>query len=209
MSENESSPGWLLPLIVIILIASIVLLFIASRPSEITEIQGSGTAVFRDGALFRLPQVSSPTDPVDPCSLVDQGEIEQILDRPLSAPIFEDLDNPIGEQLCIFTAPGDPDDRILVLDIVFQEGMEPVMTQNDYDVIELYRGRKVQDRQIEEISGIEDDAFWGGSGSEIWSGFHVRSADVYMRVLVFSEDNEAARDAASDVVVSALNRLFE
>jgi hypothetical protein len=209
MSENESSPGWLLPLIVIILIASIVLLFVASRPATVAQRQGAGGADFREGALFRLPQLSSPTDPVNPCSLVNQSEVEEILGRELSAPQEVDLDNPIGEKLCVFNAPGNPDQRLLVVDVVFQEGMLPVMRQNDYDVIELYRGRKIQDRPIEEVSGIEDDAFWGGTGAEIWSGLHVRSADVYMRVMVYSEDDSAAFEAAREVAVIVLRNLFD
>ncbi len=209
MSDTEQSPSWLLPLIVVILIASVILLFIASRPSpsEISATTGEGD--FRQGPLFRLPQISSPTDPVDPCSLVEDDQVEDIVGRDLSEPQSIDLDNPIGERLCVFTEPGNPDERLVVLDIVFQQGMASVMTQNNYDVIELYRGRKVQDRGIEDVDGIEDEAFWGGAESEIWSGLHVRSSDVYMRVLVYGLEDEQAIDAAREILIMALSNLFE
>lgn len=209
MSENESSPGWLLPIIVVVLIASVILLFIASRPTMGDQPSSEGVVNLREGPLFRLGQVSSPTDPVDPCALVDEDELKRILERELSEPQSIDLDNPIGERMCVFSEAGNPDQRVLVVDVVFQEGMEPIMTQNDYDVIELYRGRKVQDRGIEEIAGIDDDAFWGGAGSEIWNGLHVRSADVYLRVMIEQENDQVALEAAQEVVVMVLRNLFE
>ncbi len=209
MSETERSPAWLLPVIVIILIASVVLLFIASRPGQGNIVTEESQGDFRDGPRFRLPDNTSPTDPVDPCSLVELEQIERIVARDLSEPQSVDMDNPIGEQLCVFTAPDDSDERVVVLDVVFQQGMDPVMIQNNYDVIELYRGRKVQDRGIEDVSGIENEAFWGGVDSELWSGLHVRSSDVYMRVLVYGLDEESTLDAAREIIVMALSALFE
>ena len=209
MSENERSPGWLLPIIVIVLIASVILLFIASRSTAGEQPSSEGVVGLRDGPLFRLGQVSRPTDPVDPCSLVDKDDLEGILERDLGDPQSMDLDNPIGERLCVFSDAGNPDQIVVVVDMVFQEGMEPIMTQNDYDVIELYRGRKVQDRGIEDVAGIDDEAFWGGAGSEIWNGFHVRSADVYLRVMIEQEDDPAAFEAAQEAVVTILRNLFE
>lgn len=206
MSETDRSPAWLLPLIVTILIASVILLFIASRPTPSDINAGAGD--FREGPLFRLPDLASPTDPVDPCSLVDEDQVEAIVGRELSAPQSVDLDNPVGERLCVFTDPDDRDERLVVLDVVFQQGMEPVMTENNYDVIELYRGRMVQDRGIEDVRGIEDEAFWGGADSEIWSGLHVRSSDVYMRVLVYGMEDDQAFAAAREIVVMALSNLF-
>jgi hypothetical protein len=208
MSENDQSPAWLLPLIVIILIASVVLLFIASRPGISEQSFGLGASDFREGSRFRLPQLSSLTEPVDPCSLVSQTQIEDAMGRELSEPISEDLSNPYGEMLCVFTAPDDPDERLLAIDMVFQSGMASVFTQNDYTVAELYRGRRIEDQGVEDVEGIEDEAFWGGAGTEIWNGLHVRSADVYMRVLVYAEEENRALEVAREVAVIVLRNLF-
>jgi hypothetical protein len=209
MSENDQSPAWLLPLIVIILVTSIVLLFIASRPQIADQSFGLGEAGFREGPRFRLPQLSSQTEPVDPCSLVSKDQIEEIMGRDLSEPISEDLSNPYGELLCVFTAPDNPDERLLAIDMIFQSGMASVFTQNDYDVAEVYRGRRIEDRGVEDVDGIEDEAFWGGAGTEIWNGLHVRSADVYMRVLIYAEEDKQALGVARDVAVMVLRNLFE
>lgn len=209
MSENDQSPAWLLPLIVIILVASVVLLFIASRPQIAEQSFGLGEVDFREGPRFRLPQLSSQTEPVDPCSLVSQDQIEEIMGRDLSEPISEDLSNPYGELLCVFTAPDNPDERLLAIDMIFQSGIAAVFTQNDYDVTELYRGRRIEDRGVKDVDGIEDEAFWGGAGTEIWNGLHVRSADVYMRVLIYNEEDKQALEVARDVAVMVLRNLFE
>lgn len=209
MNENERSPGWLLPIIVVILIASVILLFVASRPTSDDLPSAAGVVGLDEGPRFRLGQVSSPTDPVDPCSLVDEDELEAIVERQLGEPQSMDLDNPIGERLCAFSAAGNPDEQVVVVDMVFQEGMEPIMTQNNYDVIELYRGRKVQDRGIEDVAGIDDEAFWGGAGAEIWNGLHVRAADVYLRVMIGQGEDQEALEAAQEVVVMVLRNLFE
>lgn len=209
MTENEGSPRWLLPLIVIILMASVVLLFFASRQPTSLLLPGGASDDFRAGPLFRLPSRDSSTDPVDPCSLVEQAEVEDVIGRELSPPRSEDLDNTVGEKLCVFTDPDNKDERLVVIDVVFEQAMDPVLVQNDYDVTELYRGRRVEDRGIVDVSGIEDEAFWGGASSEIWSGLHVRSADVYLRVLVFSENDEDAFQAARAIAVTALKDLFE
>lgn len=206
MMEKENSPAWLLPLIVIILIASIVLLFVASR-STLQDGRGvSGRS--GDGLGYERLDRKSTTAPVDPCNLISQSQVSEILGQSVGSPNSENLNNPFGERVCVFPASAQANETLVAIDVVFEQGIDPILFDSGYDVIEMYRSRKIPDRQLEDIDGIDDEAFWGGSGPELWNGLHVRSADVYLRVQIYMDDSDQALDAARRIAVIALQNIF-
>ncbi|MGD8865864.1 MAG: hypothetical protein PVI81_09745 [Anaerolineales bacterium] len=208
MSENEKSPGWLLPVIVTVLLGSVLLIFIASRRTE-NEVTRSQSR-FRQGDLtYTLPDVSSPTDPVDPCSLITEEEAEQILGVELSSPTSRELDDAAGQIECVFTDADQSDQQVLVIGMVFNRNIDQVLLDNGYNAYEFYLSRKLPEKVITMVPEIKDEAFWGGTGDEVWNGLHVIFADVYFRVGLSLQDDELAFDAAQEIAVTLQKNLYE
>jgi hypothetical protein len=208
MTENEKSPGWLLPVIVVVLLSSVLLIFIASRRVE-GEVRDARARQNQDGFGYTLPDVTSPTDPVDPCSLISRAEVEEILDREVSAPVSEELDDAVGQRRCVFSGPGQPDQPLIAIEIVFEQGMDTELVQSGYNVGEIYLSRKLPELQLQDVPEFEDEAFWGGDGGEVWNGLHIRSADVYLRVVTHLDDEDTAFAAAQKLAVIILENLFQ
>jgi len=206
--REKDIPRWLLPALVFIFLAAIVaFLFVRGlgnnpplviRPSSIGAIQPGEIKADRQ----------EPTTPRDPCSLLMPDEIEDELGIPLGESSFEAADNPIGEMICSFHRADEDDLPVVRLIVVFNEGMEAFLRQNGYSVDQLFAGRNISDRYTKPVADIGDEAFWGGSGVELWNGLHVLLWDVYLQIDVNSGDEGNDLEAAQKLALIALERLF-
>jgi len=212
--REKDIPRWLLPALVFIFLAAIVaFLFVRGlgnnpplviRPSSIGAIQP-------DPQLGRFNLARSrriDRNRQHPCSLLMPDEIEDELGIPLGESSFEAADNPIGEMICTFHGAEEDDPPGVRLIVVFNDGMEAFLRQNGYSVDELFAGRNVSDRYTKPVADIGDEAFWGGSGVELWNGLHVLLWDVYLQIDVNSGDEGKDLDAAQKLAIIALERLF-
>ncbi|MCJ7568939.1 MAG: hypothetical protein MUO58_15535 [Anaerolineales bacterium] len=206
--REKDNPRWLLPVLVFIFLAAIFAFLFVRR------LGGRAPLVERSSSIGAIqpgeinPDRRKPTQPRDPCSLLMPEEIEEDLGIQISEPFFEAVDNPIGEMVCTFPGEDDDDLPVVRLVVVYSEGMETFLLQNGYSVDHLYAGRNVSDRYTQSVPDIGDDAFWGGSGVELWNGLHVLVWDVYLQIDVNSGDEGNDQEAAQNLALIALDRLF-
>lgn len=206
--REKDNPRWLLPILVFIFLAAIFAFLFVRR------LDGRAPLVDRSSSIGAIqpgeinPDRRKPTQPRDPCSLLMPEEIEEDLGIQISEPFFEAVDNPIGEMVCTFPGEDDDDLPVVRLVVVYSEGMETFLLQNGYSVDHLYAGRNVSDRYTKSVPDIGDDAFWGGSGVELWNGLHVLVWDVYLQINVNSGDEGNDQEAAQNLALIALDRLF-
>jgi hypothetical protein len=206
--REKDNPRWLLPVLVFIFLAAIFAFLFVRR------LDGRAPLVDRSSSIGAIqpgeinPDRRKPTQPRDPCSLLMPEEIEEDLGIQISEPFFEAVDNPIGEMVCTFPGEDDDDLPVVRLVVVYSEGMETFLLQNGYSVDHLYAGRNVSDRYTQSVPDIGDDAFWGGSGVELWNGLHVLVWDVYLQIDVNSGDEGNDQEAAQNLALIALDRLF-
>lgn len=206
--REKDIPRWLLPVLVIIFMAAIFLfLFVRRLGGSAPPVERSSSiGVIQPGEIN--PDRRKPTQPQDPCSLLMSDEIEEELGIRLGEPTATVVDNPIGERVCTFPGADGDDLPVVRLVVVYTEGMEAFLIQNGYSVNHLYAGRNVSDRYTKPVADIGDDAFWGGSGVELWNGLHVILWDVYLQIDVNSGDEGNDLAAAQYLALIALNRLF-
>ena len=206
--REKDIPRWLLPVLVFIFLAAIFAFLFVRRlggstpPSE----RSSSIGVIQPGEIN--PNRQKPTQPQDPCSLLMPDEIEEELGIQLGEHLSEVVDNAIGEMICTFPGVDDEDFPVVNLVVVYTEGMETFLIENGYSVNHLFAGRNVSDRFTKPVADIGDDAFWGGSGVELWNGLHVLLWDVYLQIDVNSGDEGDDLEAAKNLAIIALNRLF-
>jgi hypothetical protein len=206
--REKDIPRWLLPALVFIFAAALVaFLFVRGLDGSAPLVERSSSiGAIQPGEISLDRQ--EPTTPVDPCSLLMPEDIEDELGIQLGESSFEGADNPIGEMVCIFPGENEDDLPVVRLVVVFNEGMDPILRQNEYSVAQLFAGRNVSDRFTEPIADIGDEAFWGGSGVELWNGLHVLLWDVYLQIDVYSGDVGNDLESAQNLAIIALNRLF-
>jgi len=201
-------PRWLLPILVVIFLAAIFAFLFVGR------LGGSAPIVERSSSIGAIqpgeinPDRRKPTQPRDPCSLLLLEEIDDELGIQIGDPFSETVDNPIGEMFCTFPGVDDDDLPVVRLVTVYSEGIDAALITNGYSVNHLFAGRNVSDRFTTSVSEIGDDAFWGGSGTELWNGLHVLIWDVYVQLNVNSGDEGDDLEAAQNLALIALNRLF-
>ncbi|MCJ7825142.1 MAG: hypothetical protein MUP44_09605 [Anaerolineales bacterium] len=205
--REKDIPRWLLPVLVFIFLAAIFAILFIQR------LGGRSPLVERSSSIGSIqpaeinPIRQTPTLPRDPCSLLMAEEIEGELGIQIGEPFFEAVDNPIGEMICTF--PGVNDDLpVARLVVVYSETMATFLVENEYTVSHLFAGRNISDRFTKPVADIGDDAFWGGSGAELWNGLHVLIWDVYLQMNVNSGDEGNDLDAAQNLALIAMNRLF-
>lgn len=151
---------------------------------------------------------SSPTEPVRACDLLPEAEVETILARPVGGAVQATADNPLGETVCIFPDPENPDHTLVQLSIVYNQGMQPFLRENGYSVEQLFDGRNIGGGQTETIEDVGDKAFWGGSGVEMWNGLHVLVWDVYLDIDVSSGNPRDDLQHAKAVAGAVLADLY-
>ena len=205
---EKTMPRWLLPVLVLILLAAIIAILFAGRlgrSAPIDQIEGPVGVI---QPLVINPDRESATEPRDPCSLLMPGEIEAELGFPVGDPYTVEVDNPLGELACM--VPGVNEDALPVVRLVtvYTSAMEPFLIQNEYSVDHLFAGRDVAGGLTKPVQNMGDAAFWGGSGPELWNGLHILIWDVYVQLNVNSGDEALDLEAAQSLASIAMNRLF-
>lgn len=206
--RETNIPRWLLPTLVFILLAAIfAFLFVRRMGGSAPSVESlSSIGAIQPGDIN--PDRRKPTQPRDPCSLLMLEEIDDALGIQISEPFFEEVDNPIGEMVCTFPGLAGDDLPVVRLVTVYSEGIETFLVENGYSVNHLFAGRNVSDRFTTPVLDIGDDAFWGGSGADLWNGLHVLIWDVYLQINVNSGDEGNDLTAAKNLALIALDRLF-
>lgn len=154
------------------------------------------------------PDRSKPTIPVAACNLLTPDQVTDVIGKDVGPGVQSVSDNPLGESICTFSDPGDPEKMLARLNIVYAEGMASFLIANDYSVQQLFEGRNIGGGQTRQIEAVGDAAFWGGSGTEIWNGLHIQIWDVYMDVDVFTVEDEVALQQAKALGGLVLGALF-
>ena len=154
------------------------------------------------------PDRSSPTEPEAACDLLPGEEVETIIGRAVGPSVQATSDNPLGESICLFPDPQNPDHTLVQVGIVFSQGMAPFLIENGYTVEQLFDGRNLGGGQTQSVEDVGDKAFWGGPGPEIWNGLHVLVWDVYFDIDVFGENPSMDLQQAKAIAGAVLAEIF-
>lgn len=157
---------------------------------------------------FDSPGGQGSTDSTDPCGLLRREEIEAELGASVSDAQSGFADNPFGQRYCRFPDPKNSDAELFSFSIVFNNSMDPSLLDAGYNATYMFEGRKASPDLIQSVDDLGDDAFWGGTGPELWNGLHILVQDVYLTVNVYSGDPEIDYRVARNLAVVALERLF-
>lgn len=197
-----------------IVIASLVLIVgVAIILITVNGDGGSPSRIVVGGESDLLPSFGvqgrrSPTTSVDPCTLLNQSDIEGEMGKTLPAMESGFVDNPLGERYCRIVDPDHSDQYLFYYSIVFDESIDTPLRNDGFNVDQLFKGRQVSPNLIQPLDELGDEAFWGGTGVEVWNGLHILVHDVYLQVDILMGDEQQEYEAARNIAVAAMERLF-
>lgn len=196
---------WIILGVVLLVLAILTGVFVTNSLRQ--EDSGTGGIQVLAGRSYE-PDRSTPTRPVPVCELISQDELEIVLNRQVGGGIPSTSNNPLGETICVFPDPENPEHTLAQIGMVYTQSMAPFLVENGYTVEQLLDGRNIGGGQTENVDDVGDKAFWGGSGQEIWNGLHVLVWDVYIDIDISSGDSGSDLDYAKTVAGIILAELY-
>ncbi len=136
------------------------------------------------------------------CGLVAQAEATAAMGLRLE-PGRPTGPNPMGQTICFFGVEGPRPDRYVQLTLT----LPPPKLRGNLPASKLFAEAQARDDGARPISGLGDQAFWGGGGSKMGAGLHVLQGDYYLIVDVNSGDPGKDLTVAQKLAVIALGRL--
>ena len=144
---------------------------------------------------------------LDPCSLVTLAEAEAALGQAVQPPETRKTNNPLGQAICFYATAGEHKLRFVQLSLVRTQGMTAQMRQQGYTAARLFQDTKALVENPQEVAGLGQAAFFGGSGLKAGAGLHVLQGDAYLTITVASSDGEHDLAQAKLLAAKALSRL--
>jgi hypothetical protein len=203
-SSNFRFVGILSLLLIVVAIVVLMNLGGENDVSRISSAQGGDAFLQSFSALGNR----DATTVTDPCTLISLNQIAEELELSLEDAETGVVGNPMGERYCRISNPDDQDTDLFYLSMVFNSAIDPIVIENNFNVENWYGSRKASPELIQIIDDLGNEAFWGGSGNELWNGLHILVYDVYLNVNVYSGNEEVDYRVAREVAVTVMEELF-
>lgn len=143
----------------------------------------------------------------DPCSLVTVAEVEAALGQAVQPPETKQTHNPLGQAICFYAATGEDKVRFVQVSLVRSQGMTAQMRAQGYSAARLFEDTKALLQEPQEVPGLGQAAFFGGSGLKAGAGLHVLAQEAYLTITVAGSDGRHDLAQAQALAVKALQRL--
>src|SRR4029453_10007528 len=146
-------------------------------------------------------------NPIDPCALLTIDEVGSALQVAVSQPQAgpqSNLPNPLGQRTCTWSTAESPPRSVAVSVGPTASAWGGGASGGDYPARKLFEDTKPLAEGLEPLTGLGDEAFFGGVGGMEVS---VLDGDVYLSVTVPFGTTEADADAVRALAPLAVGRL--
>lgn len=143
-------------------------------------------------ALFFLTACGGgqPAKALTACDLIDQATAQQILDMGIKAQPKTTGPNAIGQTTCFYEPTDDSVMRFVQVSLTFP----PEKMRQHMDAVKLYANSRGMVDGAEDISGVGDKAFWGGTGMKMGAGLTVLKGQYMFNVMIAVGDEVKSKD---------------
>lgn len=146
-------------------------------------------------------------DALNPCNLITQEEAAQALGGAVKPARLQEAANPLGQSICYYEGQASDAVRFVQISLVTTANLSPSLRESGYGADKLFHDSKKLLGQPQEVNGLGQEAFWGGSGLKAGAGLHVLGKEAYLNITVASGDEKRDLEAAKDLAEKALDRL--
>lgn len=144
---------------------------------------------------------------LNPCMLVSPEDAAEALGGPVKAGQLKGAANPLGQSICFYEGQAEGAMRFVQISLVATQSMNDSLRESGYSAEKLFADSKKLLGKPKAISGLGEQAFWGGNGLKAGAGLHVLGKDVYLNITVASGDKRRNLEEAKSLAEKALERL--
>lgn len=153
-------------------------------------------------------ETASPAGGVlNPCMLVSSEDAAEALGGPVKEGQLKGAANPLGQSICFYEGQAEGAMRFVQISLVATQGMNDSLRESGYSAAKLFADSKKLLGKPKAISGLGEQAFWGGNGLKAGAGLHVLGKDVYLNITVASGDKKRNLEEAKSLAEKVLERL--
>lgn len=109
--------------------------------------------------------------------------------------------------ICFYAATGEDMVRFVQISLVRTPGLNAHMRQQGYSTARLFQDNKGFLSEPQEVQGLGQTAFFGGSGLKAGAGLHVLAGEAYLTITVASSGGAHNLVKAKILAANALSQL--
>ena len=127
------------------------------------------------------------------CEYLGKDEVKMVMGVDIGE-ITPQPANPMGQSVCFFDIPSDNAVRFAQVQM-FRTGWAK-RAGKKWDAPSMFKNNMSFLDSLQEITGIGEEAYWGGSGLKLGAGLHVLYKDTYFTVQAATGDPDANLEKA-------------
>jgi hypothetical protein len=138
------------------------------------------------------------------CDYLTKNEVAAVLAAELGE-VQAQPANPMGQSVCFFDIPADMAVRFAQLQMVRSGWAE--RGGKGWSAPTLFESNMSYLDNLQEIAGIGEKAYWGGSGMKLGAGLHVLYKDAYFTIQAATGDEQINLQKAKELAAVVLKKI--
>ncbi len=138
------------------------------------------------------------------CDYLSKDQVATVMDAAVGE-IEKQPANPMGQNICFFDIPAGMTMRFAQLQMVRSPWAAAAGT--NWDAGSLFENNMSFLSDLQEISGIGEKAYWGGSGMKMGAGLHVLRGDSYFTIQATAGDEQDNLRKATELAALVLANI--
>jgi len=138
------------------------------------------------------------------CDYLSKDEVAAVLAAEMGE-VQAQPANPMGQSICFFDIPADMAVRFAQLQMVRTAWAE--RSGKAWDAPSLFENNMSFLDNLQEIAGIGEKAYWGGSGMKLGAGLHILYKDAYFTIQAATGDEENNLRKAKELAAVVLKKI--
>jgi hypothetical protein len=138
------------------------------------------------------------------CDYLNKDEVAAVLAAEMGEVQVQPA-NPMGQSICFFDIPADMAVRFAQLQMVRTAWAE--RGGKAWNAPSLFENNMSYLDNLQEIAGIGEKAYWGGSGMKLGAGLHVLYKDAYFTIQTATGDEQNNLQKAKELAAVILKKI--
>lgn len=135
------------------------------------------------------------------CDYLSKADVESVMGA-MVGEVVRQAANPLGQTICYFDMTTGTKMRFAQVQMV-----RSAWASHDWTAGSLFENNMSYLSDKQEISGVGDKAYWGGSGIKLGAGLHVLQGDVYFTVSAASGDEQVDLQKTKELATLILAKI--
>lgn len=135
------------------------------------------------------------------CDYLSKADVESVMGAVVGE-VVRQAANPMGQSICFFDIPAGTKMRFAQVQMV-----RSAWASHGWTADSLFDNNMSYLSDKQEISGVGDKAYWGGSGMKLGAGLHVLQGDAYFNVSAASGDEQVDLQKTKELAALILAKI--